>query len=91
MKMKHRVNIANLPCVLSFGAFPNSLIDKSTNNCIVLTDIMYFCFITSKCRATAGMTLDFKENGLFFQNWAKPTRQGSHLLICFGSFVFKVV
>ena len=91
MKMKHRVNIADLPFVLSFDAFPNSLIDKSTNNCIVFSDIMYFCFITSKCRTTAGMTLDFKENVLFFQNWAKPTRQGSHLLICYGSFVCKVV
>ena len=91
MKMKHRVNIANLPFVLSFGAFPNSLIDKSTNNCIVFTDIICSCFITSKCRTTAGMTLDFKENVLFFQNWAEPTRQGSHLLTCYGSFVYKVV
>ena len=52
---------------------------------------MYFCFIKSKWRGTAGMTLDFKENGLFFQKWAKPTRQGSHLLICYGSFAFKVL
>ena len=64
MKMKHRVNIADLPFVLSFDAFPNSLIDKSTNNCIVFTDIICFCSITSKCRTTAGMTLDFKENVL---------------------------
>ena len=89
MKMKHRVNIADLPSVLSFGAFPNSLIDKSTNNCIVFTYTICFCFITSKCRTTAGMTLDFKENVLFFQNLATPTRLGSHLLICYGSFVCK--
>ena len=67
MKMKHRVNIADLPFVLSFDAFPNSLIDKSTNNYIVFSDIMYFCFITSNCRATAGTTLDFKENVPFFR------------------------
>ena len=65
MEMKHRLNIADLPFVLSFDAFPNSLIDKSTNNCIVFTDIIYFYFITIKCRTTAGMTLDFKENVLF--------------------------
>ena len=29
MSMKHRVNIADLPFVLSFDAFPNSLIDKA--------------------------------------------------------------
>ena len=91
MKMKHRVNNADLLFVLSFDAFPNRLIDKSTNNCIVFTDIIYSCFIASKCRTTAGMTLDFKENVLFFQNWAKPTQQGSHLLICYSSFVSKVV
>lgn len=67
MKIKHRFNIAYLPFVLSFDAISNSLIDKSTNSCIVFTDIMYFCFITSKCRTTAGMILDFKENVLFFR------------------------
>ena len=67
LKMKHIVNIADLPFVLSFDAFPNSLTDKSTDKCIVVSDIMYFCFITSKCRTTAGMTLDFKENVLFFR------------------------
>ena len=71
MKMKHRVNIADLPFVLSFGAFPNSLIDKSTNNCIVFTDIIYFCFITRKCRTTAEMTLDFLKNVLFFSELRK--------------------
>ena len=65
MKMKHRVNIADQPFALSFDAFPNSLIDKSTNNCIVFTDIINFCIITSKSRTSAGMTLDFKENVLF--------------------------
>ena len=67
MKMKHRLNIADLPFVLSFDAFPNSLIDKSTINCIVFTDIIYLCFITSKCMTTAGMTLEFKEKVLFFR------------------------
>ena len=72
MKMKHRVNIADLPFVLSFDAFPNSLIDKSTNNCIVFTDLIYFGFTTSKCRTTAGMTLDkILKKMSFFQNWAK--------------------
>ena len=89
MKMKHRVNIADLPFVLSFDTFPNSLIDKSTNNCIFFTDIIDFCFTKSKCRTTAGMTLDYKENVLFFQNWAKPIPQGSHLLIFNGSFICK--
>ena len=74
MKMKHRVNIADLPFVLSFDAFPKSLIDKSTNSRIVFTDIIYFCFKTRKCRTTAGMTLDFKENVLFFLIWSKPIR-----------------